>query len=248
MNRRSFSLSCSLALPFVCSLPASAESSPTASSPVVEDLFSLQWYTLAVLAVLIIAGVVLYLSARKVRWNSRRIANAAMCIAIAYVLSCIKLFRAPQGGSITPASTLPLIAFSLACGPLQGFIAGCAYGLLGLIQDPFVIHPLQMLIDYPLASGALALGGLASFLPVRKELQLPIAVLLGNIGRYLMAVLSGTVFFAEYAPAGQSALIYSIVYNLSYIGPDVLFCLLFSALPGIYRIVPVIRGNAASSR
>lgn len=212
------------------------------------DLLELKWYTVAVILSLIALCIILYLAARKTKWDSRRIANAAMCIAIAFILSCIKLYRMPQGGSITPASMLPIIAFAVACGPLQGAIAGCAYGLISLIQDPYVIHPVQMLVDYPLASGALALGGLVCFLPLKKEFKLPLAVLLGGIGRYAMAVLSGTVFFAEYAPAGQSALIYSLGYNVAYLGPDIAICMLIAFLPGISRIVDLIRGNVQPSR
>lgn len=212
------------------------------------ELLELKWYTLAVILSLAALCIILYAAARRTHWDSRRIANASMCIAIAFILSCIKLYRMPQGGSITPASMLPLVAFAVACGPLQGAIVGCAYGLIGLIQDPYVIHPIQLLVDYPLASGALALGGLVCFIPMKKELKLPAAVLLGGIGRYAMAVLSGTVFFAEYAPVGQSALVYSLLYNLTYIGPDVALCILISFLPGISQIVGLIRGNITASK
>jgi len=212
------------------------------------ELLELKWYTVAVILSLIALCVVLYLAARRTRWDSRRIANAAMCISIAFILSCIKLYRMPQGGSITPAAMLPLVAFAVACEPLQGAIVGCAYGLIGLIQDPYVIHPIQLLVDYPLASGAIALGGLVCFIPLKKELKLPLAVLIGGIGRYAMAVLSGAVFFAEYAPVGQSALVYSLLYNLTYIGPDVALCCLIAFLPGISRIVDLIRGNVQSLR
>ena len=217
------------------------------SAPIISELFELKWYTVTILAAMVVTGIMLYKAARTTRWNSRRIANAAMCIAIAYVLSCIKLYKMPQGGSITPASMLPLVMFSVACGPVQGFMAGCAYGLLGLIQDPYIIHPVQMLVDYPLASGALALGGLVCYLPIRKEFRLPVAVAVGSVGKYLMAVLSGTVFFAEYAPVGQSALIYSLTYNIAYLGPDTVICVLIAMLPGIYRIVDLLRANTSTA-
>jgi thiamine transporter len=218
------------------------------SAPIISELFELKWYTVAILAAMVITGIMLYKAARTTRWNSRRIANAAMCIAIAYVLSCIKLYKMPQGGSITPASMLPLVMFSVACGPVQGFMAGCAYGLLELLQDPYIIHPIQMLVDYPLAFGFIALGGLVNFIPMHKAVKLPAAVLLGSIGRYAMAVLSGTVFFAEYAPVGQSALIYSLGYNLLYLGWDVFICAVIAALPGLYRITDIIRSNVQTRR
>ena len=164
-----------------------------------DELMGLPWYTIAVIIALIAAGVVFILASKRVKWDSRRIAMGAMCIAIAFVLSCIRLYRMPQGGSITPASMMPLVLFMVACGPLQGFVVGCAYGLLQLITDPYVIHPIQLLVDYPLAYGAMALGCLATLLPVRKEVQLPVVVFLAGLGRYVMAVLSGAIFFAESA-------------------------------------------------
>lgn len=209
---------------------------------IIEKLLELKWYTIAILVALVLLGFALYKSARATRWNSQRIANAAMCIAIAFVLSCIRLYKMPQGGSITPASMLPLIAFALACGPWQGALVGCAYGLLQLIQDPYVIHPVQLLVDYPLAFGALALGSLAAYLPVNERFKLPIAVFLGSLGRYAMAVLSGTVFFAESA-GGQAPLIYSLVYNISYLGPDALLCLVLAFIPGLSMIVELLKGR-----
>ena len=211
-------------------------------SPVVEKLVELPWYTWALLAVLVIAGVILALGSTRTNWTSHRIAMGAMCIAIAFVLSCIRLFRMPQGGSITPASMLPLVLFMVACGPLQGFVVGCAYGLLQLISDPYVIHPIQMLVDYPLAFGAMILGCLAALIPVDKRWKLPLAVLLAGVGRYIMAVLSGSIFFAEYA-GEQNAWIYSLVYNISYLGPDTVVCMIVACIPGMTRLVDTIRGK-----
>ena len=219
---------------------AAEEAEEETVSPIFKKLFEQKWYTLAVVAALLVAGVILALSSKKTRWDSHHIAMGAMCIAIAFVLSCIRLFRMPQGGSVTPASMLPLVMFMLACGPLQGFVAGCAYGLLQLISDPWVIHPVQLLVDYPLAYGAMILGCLAAMIPVKKEFKLPLAVLLAAVGRYAMAVLSGTVFFAEYA-GDQNALLYSLGYNISYLGPDTIVCMIVALIPGMYQLVNMIK-------
>jgi thiamine transporter len=173
-------------------------------------------------------------------WTARTVAYGAMAIALSFVLSYIRVFRMPQGGSITPASMLPLVLFMVACGPLQGFVVGCAYGLLLLITDPYVIHPIQLLLDYPLASGAMILGCLATLLPIERRWQLPVAVLLAGVGNYIMAVLSGAIFFAEYA-GEQNAWIYSLTYNITYLGPNVLFCMLVSCIPGMTRLVDMIK-------
>ena len=218
---------------------AAAEEAP-AVSPVFKKLLEVPWYTWVVLAALVVAAILLALSTKNAKWDSRQISMGAMCIAIAFVLSCIRLFRMPQGGSITPAAMLPLILFMVACGPLKGFVVGCAYGLLQLITDPYVIHPIQLLVDYPLAYGAMILGCLAMLVPVKKQWQLPIAVLLAGIGRYIMAVLSGAIFFSEYA-GEQNAWVYSLVYNISYLGPDTLVCMLIACIPGMPRLVEMIR-------
>ena len=56
------------------------------------------WRTAAtIVAVLLVMGLVISRS-KKSKWTARRLSYAAMCIAIAFVLSCIKLYHAPQGG------------------------------------------------------------------------------------------------------------------------------------------------------
>ncbi|MBR0368694.1 MAG: energy-coupled thiamine transporter ThiT [Clostridia bacterium] len=219
-----------------------AAEAPTASavSPIVERLVSLPWYTWVLLVLLLGTGFILAMGAKQNTWNSHRVAMGAMCIAIAFVLSCIRLLTMPQGGFITPAAMLPLVLFMVACGPLQGFVVGCAYGILLLITDPYVIHPIQLLLDYPLASGAMILGCLATLLPIERRWQLPIAVFLAGVGNYIMAVLSGAIFFAEYA-GEQNAWIYSLTYNITYLGPNVLFCMLVSCIPGMTRLVDMIK-------
>ena len=219
-----------------------AEEEAAKPSPVIEKLLEQKWYTWTLVAVLVVAAIALFASARNVKWNSHQLAMGAMCIAISFVLSMIRLFRMPQGGSITPASMLPLVMFTMACGPLKGFIVGCACGLLHLVSNPYIIHPIQMLVDYPLAYGAVALSYVAALLPVDKRWKLPIAALFGGLGRYSMEVLSGVVFFAEYA-GDQNALAYSLLYNLGSRGPDTLVCAAVACIPGMHRLVDVIRGN-----
>ena len=219
-----------------------AEEAAPEPSPVFKKLLEVPWYAWVVVAALIAAAALLIISGKKAGWNSRQLSMGAMCLAIAFVLSCIRLFHMPQGGFITPASMLPLVLFMMAFGPIHGFIVGCAFGLLQLITDPYVIHPIQLLVDYPLAFGAMILGCLATRLPVKDQWKLPIAALLAGVGRYVMAVLSGAIFFAEYA-GEQNAWVYSLVYNISYLGPDTLICAVVACVPGLPRLVKMIRGN-----
>lgn len=223
--------------------PAEEEEEESAAQRMFGDLTGMHWYTAAIVAVLLVMGLVISRS-KKSRWTARRLSYAAMCIAIAFVLSCIKLYHAPQGGSTTPAAMLPLIMFALACGPVQGLTVGCAYGLLQLIEEPYVVHPLQLLCDYPLAYGAMALCCLACLIPEKHSyFRLPVAVVLGYFARLVMAVISGVVFFAEYA-GDQNAFVYSVTYNLGYLAPETLIALVISLIPGMNRLVKTIAKKA----
>ena len=211
-----------------------------ASSALAEDMLT-SAPSLAAIGVLLIAMLIgLYFSARRVKWDAAMIAKAAICIALAYILSIIKLFRMPMGGSITLIAMFPLILFAVTFGPLEGLLIGCVYGLLQLMIDPYVIHPLQLLADYPMAYAALALSCLGLKLPLPGRFRLPAAMLLGYLGRYLMAVLSGVVFFAEYA-GEQNALIYSLVYNISYLGPEAILCMAAAMIPGMHNLPQILK-------
>ena len=203
---------------------------------VVEKLVETHWYTYAVVIALALFAIAMVAAGKKAQWDARALAYAALCIALSYILSCIRLYRFSFGGSITLLSMLPIIAFALARGPLQGMVVGCAYGLLQLLQDFYVSHPVQLLLDYPLAFAALGLAGIVHFLPLPSRARLPIAVIVAAAGRYLMHVISGAVFFGMYAEPGQTALTYSLLYNIGYMGPDAALCLLASLLPFTEKI------------
>lgn len=209
-----------------------------------EEMGLTQTSSLIAVGVLVVAMLVgLYFSAKRVKWNAAMIAKAAICVALAYILSMIKIFRMPMGGSVTLVAMYPLILFCVAFGPLEGLLIGCVYGLMQLMLDPYVIHPIQLLVDYPLSWAAMALACAAKVLPLHDRLKLPAAVLLGYLGRYIMSVISGVVFFAEYA-GDQGALAYSLIYNLSYLGPEALVCMVVAAIPGMSRLPALLRANS----
>mgnify|MGYP004475101599 FL=1 len=198
---------------------------------------------IAIAAVAVLMVVLLILSAKRVKWNASMIAKAAVCIALSYLLSMIRLFRMPMGGTVTPVSLLPLILFSMAFGAKEGVLVGCAAGLLQLFVDPYVIHPIQLLVDYPMSYAAIALCCVAKVLPLPKVLRLPVGVILGYMGKFLMAVLSGVVFFAEYA-GDQGALIYSLSYNFSYIGPEMAACAVIAFIPAVAKLPELLSKNS----
>ncbi|MDO5112606.1 MAG: energy-coupled thiamine transporter ThiT [Clostridia bacterium] len=156
----------------------------------------------------------------------------ALCIALSFALSYVKLFSMPMGGSITLCSMLPLCLYACAFGPKYGFLAAFAYGVLQVIQGAYIVHPAQFVLDYFLAFTAL---GLASFFP--KKYALGTAV--GGGARMLCSIVSGAVFFGSYAAeAGwNNAWLYSVVYNLTSIGVDTALCVIVALLPPVKKLI-----------
>lgn len=141
------------------------------------------------------------------------LAEMASSVALSGALSLVVVFYLPQGGSITLASMVPVLLFSLRRGPKLGIVAGVLLGLIVLIEMPFVVHPAQLLLDYPLAFGALGLAGIFRSRPL-------IGVGVGIAGRFVMHFISGVIFFASYAWAGWNPILYSAAYNAGYLLPE----------------------------
>ena len=202
-----------------------------------EDVTVTGWI---LLAVLVAAGIALIMIARsKQKWTPQMMANAAICMALSFVLSYIRLFKLPQGGSVTPASLLPIIAFAYYHGSVPGLVVGIAYGFLQMIQDPWIVGVVQAALDYPLAFGCIAFAGVAGELNRKKNLN-ELASWIGGVavvglGRFICHVLSGVVFFAEYADgSGMSPLVYSLSYN-SFVFVDLAICLVVVAFPQVRK-------------
>jgi thiamine transporter len=161
-------------------------------------------------------------------WGVRAIAEIGVAVALAAALSWLAQafpLRMPQGGSFG-LEMLPILFIALRRGVLPGLVAGGLFGLLqltGVAGVPYIYHPLQAALDYPLAFAGL---GLAGFVPVgelrggRSVIRLTAAVAAGTGARFVCHFLSGLLFFAEYAPAWESPWLYSITYNLLYLLPS----------------------------
>lgn len=160
-----------------------------------------------------------------------------MAIALATVTSYIKLFDLPMGGSVTLFSMLFITLIGYWYGPRAGIVTGVAYGILQFLLDPYFFSIPQILVDYPLAFGALGLSG---FFRNRKY-GLMTGYIAGVAGRYLFAILSGVIFFASYAPEEMNPFIYSALYNGSYLGAEAVITLLILALPPVSKALAKIK-------
>jgi len=129
-------------------------------------------------------------------------------------LNSIKLYQLPYGGSVTLAGMVPILWLSLRRGPIIGTYAGVVLGLVVMTIEPYLYQPAQVLLDYPLAFGALGLAGF-----FRKRPVLGVGV--GMLGRFISHFLSGVFFFYMYAKDwGMDPVTYSIAYNGSYLLPE----------------------------
>ena len=143
----------------------------------------------------------------------------------------VKLFDMPQGGSVTAASMLPLMLFAYVYGMGPGMLVGAVYGVMQFIIEPIFLSVPQMLLDYPIAFALVGLAGMFSQ-SENRALGLTVGVVLGSVGRFIAAVLSGVVFFAEYA-GDQNPWVYSIGYNASYMLPECIICVVLALAVGL---------------
>ncbi len=165
--------------------------------------------------------------------KTKQIVFSAMAIALATVIATvIKLPSLPNGGSVTLFSMLIVCLVGYWYGPTTGLIAAFAYGILQFITGPYVVHPAQVLLDYPLAFGALGLSGFF----YQKKHGLMIGYIVGVTGRFAMHMVSGLIFYTTYVDTLEenvAAVWASTVYNLSYILPEAILTLILLALPPV---------------
>ena len=201
-----------------------------------EDFADISLWGWIMLAVLLIGGIAAYLAVKvkgekKTVWTTKMLSLGAVCMALSSVLSMIKLYSFPQGGSITPASMLPMILFAFAYGAGPGLTLGVIYGVLQYILGPYFVSVPQVLLDYPVAFAVIGLAGLFNRMP-NERIGLAVGTVVGCFGRYAAAVASGVIFFADYAPAGMDPMVYSLGYNATYMAPECLICAVIAVLAG----------------
>ncbi|MGN1315222.1 MAG: energy-coupled thiamine transporter ThiT [Lachnospiraceae bacterium] len=173
--------------------------------------------------------------------TTRQIVFAAMAIALATVISTvIKLPSLPNGGSVTLFSMLVVSLIGYWYGPTVGIIAAVAYGILQFIVGPYVVHPAQVILDYPLAFGALGLSG---FFKDKKN-GLLLGYITGVFGRFFWHMVSGLIFYTEYVGSfqGNAATVWaSTLYNLSYILPEAILTIILISIPAVKKALNSIK-------
>lgn len=161
----------------------------------------------------------------------KAITVTSLLVALATVLSFVKLSSLPFGGSTTLLSMFFIIIIGYYINPKIGIIGAFVYGILQFIIEPYMVSIIQVIVDYGFAFTALGLGALV--FRKRNRFSLEIVIIISMLGRLACSIFSGVVFFGAYAPEGQGAFMYSLLYNSSYIIPEMIITLIFVNIPGI---------------
>ena len=147
----------------------------------------------------------------------KKLTKASVCISLAFLLSFFNVFKLPSGGGVSLES-VPLMILAWSEGPITGIIGGFVYGILMLMKPSCIVHPLQFLLDYPIAFSSFSIMGfIGKNATTTKKWTIS---LLSFIARSICHTISGILFcslFLKNPP--DNVILYSAIYNLSYIIP-----------------------------
>ncbi|MCL2415355.1 MAG: energy-coupled thiamine transporter ThiT [Defluviitaleaceae bacterium] len=188
------------------------------------------------IAFIVICGNML----KKSGLTTRALTYAGLALAIAFVLSYIRLRIVPMGGSITPLSMFFVSIIGFWFGSAIGLVSAISYGFLQIAQGATVVHPIQLLLDYPIAFGMLGLSGF--FWKFKGGLYTGFIVAV--TGRWIISTISGYVFFSQYMPEEwNNAWLYSMAYNASYIYIEIGITLVIIAFPQVRNALEHVKSR-----
>jgi thiamine transporter len=164
--------------------------------------------------------------------KTKKLTLCALSVALATVLAMVsKLIPAPwlQGGSVTLASMVPIVAVSIMVDWRWGILTSVVYALIQMMTG-FYPPPTQTIwnfflvifLDYIAAFGVLGFAGGIYNLTGKKKWSIPLSGAIVTLARYICHILSGILIWGVYAEEGQSVLAYSLIYNGSYMIPEII--------------------------
>ena len=164
----------------------------------------------------------------KTNLKLRCLVEGAIFVALAQVMSMLKLWEMPWGGSVTLAM-VPILLYAVRWGVGPGLGAGFVFGVLQFAFDGgFAIGWQSIIGDYLLAFTALGLAGLCH----GKRGSIFVGTLVGGLARFLVHYVVGATVWAEYMPekffgmSMHSPWFYSMLYNLAYMLPNIVICII----------------------
>lgn len=153
---------------------------------------------------------------RGMKFDTKRVARIGIITALTLVLYMIKIVPFPQGGGCTLLSVLPIMVLSVLYGVEEALICAIVVGLTKIVIAP-PYFPMQIPLDY--------LGGMIAiaFTPifgVRSKGRLAAGAIFATLLSAFFSILSGVIFFGQFAPEGMNVWVYSAIYNLSGFGVE----------------------------
>ena len=162
----------------------------------------------------------------------RCLVEGAVMVALAQVLSMIKLWEMPWGGSIC-LSMLPIFLYACRWGLKPGLMSGFVLGVLQFVLDGgFALGWQSIIGDYLVAFTVLGLAGLFRF----KKSSIFIGTVVGSVARFLVHYVVGATVWAMYMPETFFGMtmttpwFYSLLYNGFYMVIDMVLCLVVFAI------------------
>lgn len=173
------------------------------------------------------------------RTNLTKLCECAIMLALATALSYVVLWEMPYGGTVTLMSMLPILIVGYKNGLGWGLGTGLAFSLIQLLQGLSNFSYCQTagaviictLFDYIIPFTVL--GAVALFRPLdRKRHMLGFYVGTGTVIfiRFVCHFISGVTIWKQFAPEGMGAWLYSFVYQITYLLPELALVLIGGAL------------------
>lgn len=192
----------------------------------------------ALIAVIIF--ILFWAKVKNVKFTTQLVTQIGIALALATILKIFRIYHLPQGGSVTFGSMVPILLMALLYGPEVGFITGFLYGIITLILDPYILHPIQVIFDYPLPFMAL---GIAGYFRNRKIAGTFLAI----FGRFICHFISGVIFFGNFAPKGMSPAIYSLTLNGIFIAVEGAICIAIMIVLPVKHLETIINKKMISN-
>lgn len=163
----------------------------------------------------IVCAIIFGVAFTKKKPSLRKMIVIALFSAMAFILSFIKIWTLPQGGSINMLPMLPVMLIAVLYGTTEGITCGLIYGVLTLITGGHIVSIAEALLDYIFACATLGLAGIVGR---DKKWKILIGAIIAVFLSVFSNIISGVYFYGMYAPAGMNLWWYSIAYNFSTTG------------------------------
>ena len=170
---------------------------------------------------------------KKTSSNIKMLTESAIMIALATVLSILKIAEMPYGGSVTVASAMPIVIIAYRYGIKTGLFAGIVHASLQLVLGISALSYAPtwqsavaiILLDYIIAFTVIGLAGIFRSHVKNQALSLTSGAAFVCVLRYICHVISGATVWAGLSIPTTAALSYSFIYNATYMIPEAIVLL-----------------------